>query len=122
MKVYRIWSLGIGVGVSRRDCQASRMLWFAAAEGVPRLGFCWELGWVVDALLSAVLLVGVETMKVEALMGLGKHEEAYTLSSVLIRSSQNNPALLITRARCLYLMGNLESAVKHLQVSESILV
>lgn len=47
---------------------------------------------------------------------MGKHEEAYAISSALIRHSQNNPKLLITRARCLYLMGNLENAVKHLQV------
>lgn len=50
-------------------------------------------------------------------MRVGKHDEAYAMSSALIRHSQNNPALLITRARCLYLMGNLDSAVKHLQVN-----
>lgn len=50
-------------------------------------------------------------------MGLRKHDEAYALSSALIRHSQNNPSLLIARARCLYLMGNLDSAIKHLQVS-----
>lgn len=48
-------------------------------------------------------------------MGMGKHEEAYAMSSTLIRNSQNNSKLLITRARCLYLMGNLDSAIKHLQ-------
>lgn len=51
-------------------------------------------------------------------MGVGKHEEAYTMSSALVRHSQNNPALLIARAKCLYLMGNLDSAVKHLQVRD----
>lgn len=55
--------------------------------------------------------------QLDCLMGVGKHEEAYAMSSVLVRHSQNNPRLLITRARCLYLMGNLDSAVKHLQVS-----
>lgn len=58
----------------------------------------------------------LKLMKVECLMGMGKHEEAYAMSSALIRNSQNNSKLLITRARCLYLMGNLDSAVKHLQV------
>eukprot|EP00903_Cladosiphon_okamuranus_P008712 g8346.t1 len=57
----------------------------------------------------------LKLMKVECLMGMGKHEEAYAMSSALIRNSQNNSKLLITRARCLYLMGNLDSAVKHLQ-------
>ncbi|CAM9145910.1 unnamed protein product [Choristocarpus tenellus] len=55
------------------------------------------------------------TIFVECLMGVGKHEEAYSLSSALIRHTQNNAVLLITRAKCLYLMGNLDSAVKHLQ-------
>ena len=50
-------------------------------------------------------------------MALGKHDEAYAMSSVLIRQNQSNSSLLITRARCLYLMGNLDSAVKHLQVT-----
>lgn len=50
------------------------------------------------------------------MMALGKHDEAYAMSSVLIRQNQSNSSLLITRARCLYLMGNLDSAVKHLQV------
>eukprot|EP00752_Nemacystus_decipiens_P005114 g4639.t1 len=57
----------------------------------------------------------LKLMKVECLMGMGKHEEAYAMSSALIRNSQNNSKLLITRARCLYLMGNLDSAIKHLQ-------
>ena len=50
------------------------------------------------------------------MMALGKHDEAYAMSSILIRQNQSNSSLLITRARCLYLMGNLDSAVKHLQV------
>ncbi|CAM9818129.1 unnamed protein product, partial [Hapterophycus canaliculatus] len=57
----------------------------------------------------------LKLLKVDCLMGVGKHEEAYAMSSALIRHSQNNSKLLITRAQCLYLMGNLDSAVKHLQ-------
>lgn len=62
----------------------------------------------------------LKLLKVDSLMGVGKHEEAYAMSSALIRNSQNNSKLLITRAQCLYLMGNLDSAVKHLQVLPSI--
>ncbi|CAM9935523.1 unnamed protein product, partial [Scytosiphon promiscuus] len=57
----------------------------------------------------------LKLLKVDCLMGVGKHEEAYAMSSALVRNSQNNSKLLITRAQCLYLMGNLDSAVKHLQ-------
>ncbi|CAN0144596.1 unnamed protein product [Ascophyllum nodosum] len=64
---------------------------------------------------SATVRESVRKNKVECLMGAGKHEEAYAMSSALVRHSQNNPKLLIARARCLYLMGNLDSAVKHLQ-------
>ncbi|CAM9919626.1 unnamed protein product, partial [Laminaria digitata] len=57
----------------------------------------------------------LKLMKVDCLMRLGKHDEAYAMSSILIRQNQSNSSLLITRASCLYLMGNLDSAVKHLQ-------
>lgn len=71
---------------------------------------------VEELLAKAPQSKELKLMKVECLMGLGKHEEAYAMSSALIRNSQNNSKLLITRARCLYLMGNLDSAIKHLQV------
>jgi tetratricopeptide (TPR) repeat protein len=55
--------------------------------------------------------------QMECLMGLGQYEEALSLSNTLMR--QQNPAqegaLLFWRAQCLYRMGNLESAGKHLQ-------
>ncbi|CAM9248728.1 unnamed protein product [Pylaiella littoralis] len=68
-----------------------------------------------DCLAKAPQSKELKLMKVDCLMAMGKHEEAYAMSSALIRHSQNNSKLLITRARCLYLMGNLDSAVKHLQ-------
>lgn len=71
-----------------------------------------------ECLLKAPQSKELKLLKVECLMGMGKHEEAYAMSSALIRHSQNNSKLLITRARCLYLMGNLDSAVKHLQVRD----
>lgn len=70
-----------------------------------------------DCLAKAPQSKELKLMKVDCLMAMGKHEEAYAMSSALIRHSQNNSKLLITRARCLYLMGNLDSAVKHLQVN-----
>jgi hypothetical protein len=45
-------------------------------------------------------------------MAAGKHDEAYTLTGTLLRMSPSAPALLMARAKCLYLMGNVESAVK----------
>ncbi|CAM9184983.1 unnamed protein product [Ectocarpus sp. 6 AP-2014] len=68
-----------------------------------------------ECLVKAPQSRELKMIKVECLMGMGKHEEAYAMSSTLIRNSQNNSKLLITRARCLYLMGNLDSAIKHLQ-------
>ncbi|CAM9649340.1 unnamed protein product [Discosporangium mesarthrocarpum] len=73
-------------------------------------------------LLEAALNAGTQSkdlkiLKVECLMNVGRHEEAYSLSTALIRHVQNSPKLLIARARCLYLMGNLNSAIKHLQAS-----
>ncbi|CBJ26057.1 Heat shock protein 40 like protein [Ectocarpus siliculosus] len=68
-----------------------------------------------ECLVKAPQSRELKLIKVECLMGMGKHEEAYAMSSTLIRNSQNNSKLLITRARCLYLMGNLDSAIKHLQ-------
>ncbi|CAN0157344.1 unnamed protein product [Ectocarpus sp. 12 AP-2014] len=68
-----------------------------------------------ECLVKAPQSRELKLIKVECLMGMGKHEEAYAMSSALIRNSQNNSKLLITRARCLYLMGNLDSAIKHLQ-------
>lgn len=69
-----------------------------------------------ECLVKAPQSKELKLIKVDCLMAMGKHEEAYAISSALIRHSQNNSKLLITRARCLYLMGNLDSAVKHLQV------
>ena len=77
-------------------------------------GWVWGLGLFFPSSLGTHV-----DRQVECLMGAGKHEEAYAMSSALVRHSQNNPKLLIARARCLYLMGNLDSAVKHLQVNES---
>lgn len=50
-------------------------------------------------------------------MGLGQYEEALLLSNGLLRqqSPAQEGALLFWRAQCLYRMGNLESAGKHLQ-------
>lgn len=50
-------------------------------------------------------------------MGLGQYEEALSLSNGLLRqqSPAQEGALLFWRAQCLYRMGNLESAGKHLQ-------
>lgn len=81
-----------------------------------RGGLSFVLGFLYDVESNSLYLSWVQ---VECLMAMGKHDEAYAMSSALIRHSQNNPALLITRARCLYLNGNLDSAVKHLQVRDS---
>jgi hypothetical protein len=45
-------------------------------------------------------------------MAAGKQDEAYTLTGTLLRMSPSAPTLLMARAKCLYLMGNVESAVK----------
>ena len=55
-------------------------------------------------------------IKMEALIGLGKAQEAYTLSTELLqRERRAPPGLLYHRARALYLMDNLEGAMQHLR-------
>mmetsp|Transcript_22657 Transcript_22657/g.49184 ORF Transcript_22657/g.49184 Transcript_22657/m.49184 type:complete len:544 (-) Transcript_22657:28-1659(-) len=55
-------------------------------------------------------------VKVEALLFLDRSEEAYALSTKLIRRGMSqNSTLLLLRARCLFNMGNLDDAVKHLR-------
>jgi tetratricopeptide (TPR) repeat protein len=61
---------------------------------------CWELN----------------IMKVEALLELKRTHEAYNLTNTLMRTiSHADVPLLKLRTRCLYDMGDLENAVKHLQ-------
>jgi len=56
-------------------------------------------------------------IKVEALINLERSEEAYALSTKLLRKGmgQNSSALLLLRARCLFNMGNLDDSLKHLR-------
>ncbi|CAM9997213.1 unnamed protein product, partial [Phaeothamnion confervicola] len=72
-----------------------------------------------NTLLDAVMAVGagraLRLRKVQALVGAGKHDEAYAMTTTLMKQDGNVPAVLLARAKCLYAMGNLDSAVKHLQ-------
>lgn len=55
-------------------------------------------------------------IKMEALLFLDRSEEAYALSTKLLRKGMGqNSTLLLLRARCLFNMGNLDDAVKHLR-------
>ena len=55
-------------------------------------------------------------VKVEALLFLDRSKEAYALSTKLIRKGMSqNSTLILLRARCLFNMGNLDDAVKHLR-------
>jgi predicted Zn-dependent protease len=72
-----------------------------------------------NALLDSVLNVGnqdfdLKRLKVECLVGAGKYEQAYSMTQGMMRQSPNSPALLSLRARTLYMMGNVEHAIKHL--------
>ena len=55
-------------------------------------------------------------IKVEALINLDRSEEAYALSTKLLRKGMSqNSTLLLLRARCLFNMGNLDDSLKHLR-------
>lgn len=55
-------------------------------------------------------------MKVEALLETQRTQDAYNLTNTLMRNSSHvDVQLLRLRAKCLYNMGDLENAVKHLQ-------
>ena len=55
-------------------------------------------------------------IKVEALINLQRSEEAYALSTKLLRKGMSqNSTLLLLRARCLFNMGNLDDSLKHLR-------
>ena len=55
-------------------------------------------------------------IKVEALINLERSEEAYALSTKLLRKGMGqNSTLLLLRARCLFNMGNLDDSLKHLR-------
>lgn len=55
-------------------------------------------------------------LKVICLVKLGRLEDAYNLSNLMMRTAANGDVeLLHVRADCLYAMGDLENALKHLQ-------
>ena len=55
-------------------------------------------------------------IKVEALINLDRSEEAYALSTKLLRKGMGQSStLLLLRARCLFNMGNLDDSLKHLR-------
>jgi len=57
--------------------------------------------------------------KTKALLALGRFNEAYTISTSLIRSrdsnNHHNSSLILYRAYCLQHMGNLDDAMKHIK-------
>lgn len=72
----------------------------------------------IDALLHQLgsSVWELNLMKVEALLELQRMQDAYNLTNMLMRTSSHvDVQLLRLRARCLYDMGDLENAVKHLQ-------
>eukprot|EP00612_Vaucheria_litorea_P008370 CAMPEP_0171474290 /NCGR_PEP_ID=MMETSP0946-20130122/2342_1 /TAXON_ID=109269 /ORGANISM="Vaucheria litorea, Strain CCMP2940" /LENGTH=501 /DNA_ID=CAMNT_0012004203 /DNA_START=23 /DNA_END=1528 /DNA_ORIENTATION=- len=52
--------------------------------------------------------------KAEALISLGRNDDAYNMLTSMVRSDSKNPKILKIRGKCLYNMGNLEGALKHL--------
>ena len=52
-------------------------------------------------------------LRFEALVALGRHEEGYNYSSLLMRSQLRSSRVLTLRAQCLYKMDQFDSAVKH---------
>jgi len=56
-------------------------------------------------------------IKIEALshLGAGRVEEAYALTTKLMRLGLDSPNLIFTRAKCLFRMGSLEDSIKHLR-------
>jgi DnaJ homolog subfamily C member 7 len=54
-------------------------------------------------------------MKIEALCCIGRHNEAYALTTSLMRTNARYPGLLFWRAKCLYYMDQVPPAIKHLQ-------
>ena len=48
--------------------------------------------------------VEMSMMKIEALCCIGRHQEAYALTTALMRSNAGQEGLLFWRAKCLYYM------------------
>ncbi|KAG5189282.1 heat shock protein 40 like protein [Tribonema minus] len=67
-----------------------------------------------DGRASQALQLIEAALHVDALVGLGRHDEAYSLVGGLLRASPGSPHLLFARAKCLYMMGNLDASIKHL--------
>ena len=57
----------------------------------------------------------ITMMKIEALACIGKASEAYALTNSMMRSNSRYPGLLFWRAKSLYYMDQVPSAIKHLQ-------
>eukprot|EP00518_Triparma_eleuthera_P004975 CAMPEP_0182456082 /NCGR_PEP_ID=MMETSP1319-20130603/2026_1 /TAXON_ID=172717 /ORGANISM="Bolidomonas pacifica, Strain RCC208" /LENGTH=511 /DNA_ID=CAMNT_0024654257 /DNA_START=121 /DNA_END=1653 /DNA_ORIENTATION=+ len=52
-------------------------------------------------------------LKCEALVAAGKGDEAYSLTSSLMRSGVMNSEILLIRASCLFTLGQLDDSIKH---------
>ena len=55
------------------------------------------------------------TIKVEGLIKAGDFDQAYAVTTSLMRDDQNDAKLLYFRARCLYFQENFPNAIRHLQ-------
>jgi len=74
---------------------------------------------LVDALITTLgtNILYINMMKVKVLIGLNRPEDAFNITNTMMRaaSANSNVELLETRAKCLYSMGDIENALKHLQ-------
>ena len=57
----------------------------------------------------------IKLMHVQALNGVGRQSEAFSICSRLLRDAPTDAGLLALRAKCLYLQGNFEQASNHVR-------
>jgi len=73
----------------------------------------WRQIEIVEKSLPGI--ADIQMIKVESLCGLGRYQEAYSLTTSLMRTNSRLQGLLFWRAKCLYYMNQMPQAIKHLQ-------